>query len=155
MMPVFFSKDGDLAMLAEIHACAFAEPWTASAIDELLAMPGSFAYFTGNGFILARIAADEAEILTLAVRPDSRRRGQATALVRAAADHAHSLGASDILLEVASNNRAARALYAGLGCAEVGIRKGYYAFGPDKHEDALILRSKLPLSPLGKSPRAG
>jgi [ribosomal protein S18]-alanine N-acetyltransferase len=154
-MPVLFSKDVDLEILAEIHACVFAEPWTTNVIDELLAMPGSFAFFTGNGFVLARIAADEAEILTLAVRPDSRRRGQGTALVRAAADHAHSLGAGDIFLEVASSNTAARALYAGLGCAEVGKRKGYYAFGRDKREDALILRSKLPLSPLGKSPRAG
>jgi ribosomal-protein-alanine N-acetyltransferase len=101
------------------------------------------------------VAADEVEILTLAVRPDRRRRGAGTALVHAAARHAIGLGASQIFLEVAIGNAAARRLYSGLGFAEVGRRKAYYLKEPAKREDALILRSNLPLSPLGKRPGAG
>jgi ribosomal-protein-alanine N-acetyltransferase len=138
-----------------MHAAAFAEAWSVRALAELLAAPGTFAFHTPDGFVLARVAASEAEILTLAVPPDRRRRGTGAALVGAAADEAMVRGAHQIFLEVASGNVAARALYAGLGFAEVGQRKGYYASGPVEREDALILRSKLPLSPLGKSARAG
>jgi ribosomal-protein-alanine N-acetyltransferase len=155
MKPQLLAKDGDLSRLAEIHAAAFTEAWTVRALAELLAAPGTFAFHTALGFILARVAASEAEILTLAVRPERRRQGKGAALVRAAAVEAMVRGTGQIFLEVAVGNAAARALYAGLGFAEVGQRKGYYASGPDKREDALVLRSKLPLSPLGKSPGAG
>ncbi len=155
MMLLLFPKSGDLKVLAEIHAASFAEPWDFRAIGELLAAPGAFAFHAENGFVLARVAAEEAEILTLAVRPDRRRRGVGAALVRAASDQAIGLGAGRIFLEAAVGNVAARALYAGLGFAEVGRRKAYYAVGPDKREDAVILRSNLPLSPLGKQPAAG
>ena len=155
MKPQLLSNNGDLVFLAEIHAAAFAESWTVRTLAELLAAPGTFALHTEGGFILARVAANEAEILTLAVQPDRRRHGTGAALVRAAANEAMARDASQIFLEVALGNAAARALYAGLGFVAVGQRKGYYASGPDKPEDALILRSKLPLSPLGKSSRAG
>jgi [ribosomal protein S18]-alanine N-acetyltransferase len=155
MKPPLFAKDGDLSVLAEIHAAAFAESWTARALAELLASPGTFAFHTEDSFILARVAASEAEILTLAVRPDRRRHGSGAALVCAAADEAMVRGAGHIFLEVALGNTAARALYTGLGFVIVGQRKGYYASGPDKREDALILRSNLPLPPLGKRPEAG
>lgn len=151
MTPLLFANDGDLSMLAEIHAAAFAQSWSARAIAELLATPGTFAFHSEHGFVLARVAAGEAEILTLAVRPERRRHGTGAALVRAAANEAMAHGAVQIFLEVALGNAAARALYTGLGFGEVGQRKAYYASGPDNREDALILRSKLPLSPLGKS----
>ena len=60
-----------------------------------------------------------------------------------------------MFLEVAISNTAARALYTGLGFTEAGRRKGYYARFGTAPEDALILRSNLPLSPLGKSSPAG
>jgi len=153
--PRLVSKVGDLSSLAKIHATSFAEPWTERAIDELLASPGSLAFCAEDGFVLARVAADEAEILTLAVRPDRRRRGVGTSLVRAAADHASALGARYIFLEVAVGNAGATSLYTGLGFGGVGRRPAYYDSGPDKREDALILRSNLPLPPLGKRPEAG
>lgn len=155
MKPRLIAQGADLSLLAEIHAASFAQAWTTRALNDLLAVPGSFAFSTETGFILARVAAGEAEILSLAVNPNRRRRGTATALVRVAADHAHGLGATEIFLEVAIENTAACGLYAGLGFHEVGRRQGYYGTGLDKREDALILRSILPLSPLGKRPAAG
>jgi ribosomal-protein-alanine N-acetyltransferase len=155
MRPLLLARNADLTPLAAIHAAAFAQSWTQRALAELLAARGTFAFRTQSGFILARVAAGEAEILTLAVRPDQRRRGTGAALVCAAAEYALARGAVEIFLEVASGNLVAQGLYAELGFVTVGRRSGYYAIGPDEREDALILRSKLPLSPLGKSPGAG
>ena len=91
----------------------------------------------------------EAEILTLAVRPALRRQGLGAALVSCAADHARQQGVDQLFLEVSVANAAAQSLYAGLGFAEVGLRKAYYSLGNAKFDDALILRTNLPLSPLG------
>ncbi|MEJ0043710.1 MAG: GNAT family N-acetyltransferase [Rhizomicrobium sp.] len=145
----------DLAPLAALHAACFAEAWNARALGDLLAMPGAFAIVADTGFILIRAAGGEGEILTLAVAPDGRRRGTGRALVAAAASQAQSLGAHTLFLEVGVSNAAARALYERLGFEEAGRRKGYYEARGTAPQDALVLRSNLPLSPLGKSPAAG
>jgi ribosomal-protein-alanine N-acetyltransferase len=153
-MSVTHHRSGDdLAPLAAIHAQCFAQAWDARALAELLAAPGAFCLSGPDGFILGRAAGGESEILTLAVSPPARRRGLAALLVTQAAEHARRLGARSMFLEVAVRNRAARALYAKLGFVEAGRRKGYYAGAPP--EDALVLRSELPLSPLGNCPTTG
>jgi ribosomal-protein-alanine N-acetyltransferase len=155
MTPALVARDFDLAQLAAIHAESFAAPWSAPALAELLAAPGTFAFHDDGGFILARLAAEEAEILTLAVARAKRRRGIGANLVRCAATHAAQRGVERLFLEVASANEAAQRLYRGLGFREVGRRKDYYALGAGKFADALILRCNLPLPPLGKSPTSG
>jgi len=130
-------------LLAEIHAAAFppAEAWDAAAIATLLATPGTGALLLGReGMALLRVAADEAEILTLAVRPESRRRGAGRALLDAAMEAAAAAGAARMLLEVAEDNAAARALYAAAGFAPAGRRPRYYPDG----RDALVLAAVLP-----------
>lgn len=132
----------EAAALAALHAAAFppAERWGAEAIRLLLEMPGAFAiHRPGQGFVLARVAAAEAEILTLAVHPAARRRGHGTALLAAALAGAAARGAGAMFLEVAEANAAARALYAAAGFAEVGRRRRYYPDGGD----ALVLRRDL------------
>ncbi len=143
-------RGDDLAPFAAIHAQCFPDAWSEIALDQLLATQGTFLLGHATGFVLARVAAGEAEILTLAVAPRARRRGTATALVEAAAAHAYGLGATEVFLEVAADNLPARTLYGRLGFAEAGLRKGYYSAGRDTPADALILRKAL--SPLGKSP---
>ncbi|HUO90091.1 MAG TPA: GNAT family N-acetyltransferase [Rhizomicrobium sp.] len=155
MTPTLFPQGEDAAPLAAIHGECFPDPWDSRAIAELLAMPGAFAIAAPDGFILVRVAADEAEILTLAVLPKSRRQGTGRALAISAAAHARSIGARAMFLEVAAGNLAARALYRRLGFVRSGRRRGYYTSGREVPEDALVLRSNLPLSPLGKSPPAG
>lgn len=135
----------DLGALARIHAACFAAPWSERALRDLSEKPGIIALFASSGFVVARVAADEAEILTLAVEPAARRAGLGRRLVAEAASRAHALGAGAMFLEVSTANPAARALYATLGFANVGTRKSYYERG----EDALILRRDLPLAPLG------
>ncbi|WP_149538407.1 GNAT family N-acetyltransferase [Siccirubricoccus phaeus] len=129
--------------LAALHRLAFppAEAWGADALRLMLEMPGAFAlHLPGEGFILARAAGGEAEILTLAVAPAARRRGCGAALLGAALGLA--AGAAAMFLEVAESNPAARALYAAAGFVEVGRRRRYYADGGD----ALVLRRALPAS---------
>ncbi|MCX7684005.1 MAG: GNAT family N-acetyltransferase [Acetobacteraceae bacterium] len=131
------------AALAAIHAEAFppAEAWGEAAIAGLLATPGTAALLCGReGMAMLRVAADEAEILTLAVRPGARRRGLGRALLAAAMAAAAAAGARRMLLEVAEDNAAARALYAAAGFAPVGRRPGYYPGGGD----ALVLAAALP-----------
>ena len=137
----------DLGALAAIHATGFPDPWDAKALADLLATPGTFLFAEAVGFVLARAAAGEAEILTLAVAPSARRHGLATSLLREAASHAQQKGAETLFLEVASGNAAARALYTSLGFTEAGRRKGYYTAGRAVPEDALVLRANLPLPP--------
>ena len=138
-------------VLAAIHASAFPpdEVWDEGAIALLTDSPGGIAWFDPRGgFCLARVAADEAEILTLAVRPERRREGIATRLLAAAMAAAAAHGARRILLEVAETNLAARMLYAAAGFRPVGRRVGYYASG----EDALVLEALLALPPDGLPP---
>jgi ribosomal-protein-alanine N-acetyltransferase len=132
------------AALARLHAAAFATPWDESAFGALLAQSGVFAEADEDGFILCRVVADEAEILTVAVHPDARRGGVGTRLVRAAARRASAGGAARLFLEVADDNVAARALYDRAGFVVAGRRKGYYARDNGPRADALIMSLDLP-----------
>ena len=125
--------------LAVLHAEAFDTPWDAASLSALLNSPGVFAVEQPDGFILIRVVADEAEILTLAVRPAARRSGLGGRLVEAAVIRAAAFGAERMVLEVAEDNVAARALYARAGFVEAGRRRGYYARLDGSCEDALIL----------------
>ena len=126
-------------VLAALHATCFSQPWDAAALSDLLVTPGTFAYAHDDGFVLARAAAGEAEILTLAVTPAARGKGLGRRLLQAAIRRAHEMGASTMFLEVGVDNPAAMALYAGLGFTKAGWRKGYY-----RGVDALVLRLSLP-----------
>jgi ribosomal-protein-alanine N-acetyltransferase len=128
----------DADTLAAVHAEAFDHPWDAVAIADLLSQAGVFGIAVKGGFILCRVVLDEAEILTLAVRPGARRQGLARQLTRAAGDAARSLGADRLFLEVAEDNMAARGLYADAGYVETGRRRAYYETAQGR-TDALIL----------------
>jgi ribosomal-protein-alanine N-acetyltransferase len=137
----------DAAALASLHRSAFDDAWSAADIATLLAAPGVFGFrarIGGHdaGFILCRIAVDEAEILTLAVAPGSRRRGVAGVLLRQAMAASLAGGAAAVFLEVATDNPGAQALYRVNGFAEVGRRPGYF-FRPGGAVAALIMRRDL------------
>jgi ribosomal-protein-alanine N-acetyltransferase len=137
----------DLASLARLHATCFEDAWTEQALRDLLKTTGTTAFYARQGFVVTRVAGDEAEILTLAVTPDARRQGIGRALMVAAVQYAQGAGARTMFLEVAQSNVGAAALYGSLGFREVGRRKSYYA----PSEDAYILRMDLPAHPIGKS----
>jgi ribosomal-protein-alanine N-acetyltransferase len=124
-------KACDLAVAAAVHAGSFNDAWTESAIGELLAMPGSFGALAcvGDqpiGLVIALATGPDAEILTLGVLPDFRRRGVARRLVASVGERASSVGCERLLLEVAEDNVAARNLYRRLGFADIARRPAYY-----------------------------
>jgi len=118
-------------VLAGLHGEAFPEePWNAETFRSLLAQPTSCAWIDERGgFLLLRIAAGEAEILTLG--SILRRQGIARALMETGINHAKTEGVTKIFLEVADQNIAAKALYTGLGFTQLNVRKHYYANGAD------------------------
>ncbi len=128
--------------MAAIHAASFPprERWGEDAMRLQLELPGAFGLIDARGgFVLARVAADEAEILSIAVMPKARRVGLGRTLLTAAIAEARARGAAAMFLEVAAANAAARALYAQAGFREVGTRPNYYPGGAV----ALVLRAAL------------
>ncbi|HET9019167.1 MAG TPA: GNAT family N-acetyltransferase [Acetobacteraceae bacterium] len=139
---LILASPGHAAVLAAIHAAAFppAEHWGEAAIATQLTLPGGFGLLhSAGGMALGRMAADEAEILALAVMPESRRNGLGRLLLTAAEAHVAAVGGRVVFLEVSCRNDAARALYGACGYREVGRRSRYYPDGTD----ALVLARPL------------
>jgi ribosomal-protein-alanine N-acetyltransferase len=142
------ARPTDLPRLAAVQAASFDVPWSTEALAATLAGGGVLALVAEadggtHGFVVARIAAGEAEILTLAVDPARRRRGLGERLIAAALDAAGRAGAEAVFLEVAVDNPAAIHLYEKLGFAASGRRPAYYARREGPPSDALILRRDL------------
>ncbi|MBS0638747.1 MAG: GNAT family N-acetyltransferase [Acetobacteraceae bacterium] len=144
--PVTPAGQADCAILASIHAAAFApgENWSSDIFSLQLALPNVLALTdSADGLILVRTAADEAEVLTLAVRPTERRRRLGSVLLEAAILHVATAGVRVVFLEVSTKNTAALALYRGFGFTNAGIRRRYYSDGTD----AYVMRLDLPVAP--------
>jgi tRNA threonylcarbamoyladenosine biosynthesis protein TsaB len=126
------------AILATLHAASFEQGWSAAQFAELVNAPGSLCLLaltpgTGQtglpqpcGFVLARKAADEMEIITIAVQPATRRRGVARRLLDALREAAGKAGVKAIFIEYATDNPAAESFYNQTGFAVTGRRKNYY-----------------------------
>ena len=146
-------------LLAELHQDAYAaerEPgWSADAFRQLLAMPGAFALLAVDGagqpagLLLGRNAADEAEVVSIAVKSRTRRLGVGAALMAGFRRAAQARGAQSLFLEVAEDNAAGRALYAKAGYEQVGRRPGYYQAQRNTSEreaksvDAIVMRHSI------------
>ena len=122
--------------------------WTRQDLAELLASPGVAGLLLqvdgrDAGIALCRVAADEAELLTIAVRPAERRRGAGRRLLTAVIEHAREAGARTLFLEVGADNPPARALYEAMGFRVVGRRAAYYRRGEGPAADALVMRLSL------------
>ena len=135
----------DPLALAKLHARCFEtpRPWNVDEFSQWLA--GNNTIFVGDeqGFALGRTAADEAELLTIAVAPDVRRAGMARKLLLRFEQKAVHRAATTCFLEVAANNFAAIALYQSQGYTESGLRKRYYRQQGGKHVDALVFAKPL------------
>ena len=145
--------------LAALHVRAMTVPgpWSSKAIAGLLDTPGAFLvtipdavddYGAGSGrqsmsaFALGRVAAGEAELLTIAVDPTLQGQGLGRACLRKFETACRSKQATQIFLEVYGQNAAALGLYRSEGFREDGVRKAYYRVKGAAPVDA-ILMSKL------------
>lgn len=139
----------DLDRAAGLHAESFAAlgepPWSRQDIGALLATPGAHGFLLqldgrDAGFALCRVAADEAELLTIAVRPAYRRQGVGRRLLESVIDHVREAGARTLFLEVGVDNPAARSLYGAEGFRAVGSRRAYYRRGDGPPADGMVMR---------------
>jgi [ribosomal protein S18]-alanine N-acetyltransferase len=134
----------DAPQLAALHGGAFRRGWSAEEFERLLlernvvadrAMAGARL----AGFVVSRLAADEAEILSIAVAPEFRGAGLARRLLDVHLRRLAAYGVAKVFLEVDEHNAPARRLYSGFGFAKVGRRESYYATAAA----ALVLRRNL------------
>jgi ribosomal-protein-alanine N-acetyltransferase len=140
----------DARDLAVIHRTGFERGWDTSEFERLLADRAIVAHAARpagrgppTGFILSRLVLDEAEILTVAVEPRARGRGQGRMLLRLHLGRLAAIGTRSVFLEVAEDNEAALRLYLGLGFEEIGRRAGYYARPGRAPAHAIIMRRTL------------
>lgn len=145
-------KRGDSATMAALHREDFVRPWSGSEFAALLAQEAVFGYVAREsskrradmaGFVLARLAAGEAEILSIAVTRSCRRSGLGWQLMDAVLRELHRQRADALFLEVDEANAPALALYRRLGFREVGKRPGYYSTETGQKSGALIMRRDL------------
>lgn len=142
----------DLDVASALHRAAFAplgeRAWTRQDMAELCASPGVSGVLLLSdgkeiGIALCRVAADEAELLTMAVDPGHRRRGAGRALLEAVIDCTRIAGAASLFLEVGADNAVACSLYGQKDFRVVGRRAGYYQRGKAPNADALVMRLAL------------
>jgi ribosomal-protein-alanine N-acetyltransferase len=119
------------------HLCFPDKPWSERDFMDLK-RAGCDIISSENGFIVYRVAADEAEIITIGVNPAVRGTGIARAMLAIAEIDIKKLGAAKIFLEVADNNLAARMLYERHGYHKIGTRPKYY-----DGTDALLMEKVL------------
>jgi ribosomal-protein-alanine N-acetyltransferase len=142
----------DCRAIARLHEEDFRRPWSAEEFESLLAQNTVFGFTAreiGNprlglvGFVLARLAAGEGEILTVAVARTHRGQGLGHALMDAVLRKLHGERAEELFLEVDETNAPAIALYKRLGFNEVARRPGYYEHEGRQRSDAIVMKRML------------
>jgi ribosomal-protein-alanine N-acetyltransferase len=142
------ARPADAAALSALHAASFSRGWSEDEMERLLLDLNVIAHravMNGrvSGFILSRRAADEAEILSVAVDRRKQGNGIARALLDLNLRRLAGLGVRTVFLEVDENNVPARKLYARAGFEPAGRRAGYYVDARGNTSPALVLRRDL------------
>jgi ribosomal-protein-alanine N-acetyltransferase len=136
----------DLGAVVAIEAAVFGDPWSEAAFRDLLAFDYVLGFAAEDasgdvvGYALCSFAADEGQILNLAVAVPARGTGIGTALLEACLTRLAGLGAARVFLEVRRSNAAASAMYRKAGFATIAVRRDYYR---TPTEDAVVMAKDL------------
>lgn len=138
----------DAPKLSQLHRASFHRGWSVGEFETMLAERNTFAQRlmrgrTTIGFIISRLAADEAEILSVAIASSERGRGLSRELVASHLGHLAGLGIHRVFLEVEENNEPAVRLYRRAGFQVVGRREQYYRDASGAKLNALIMQRDL------------
>lgn len=132
------------------HQGGFARLWepgecAALLADRAVVTDGVFIGSAGEpcGFVMSRLAADEAEILSIVVAGGRRRSGLGQTLLCAHMAQLAARGGARLFLEVEEGNAPAIGLYQRLGFETVGRREGYYPKPDGSRAAALVMRRDL------------
>ena len=135
-----------ISQIAQLERECFSTPWSEAMLEEELFNPqASFIVAEdGEGNILGyaglHVVLDEGYIDNVAVHPDARRHGVASALL----DVYCRFGAANLAfltLEVRASNAPAIGLYEKYGFQKAGVRPNYYQ---QPKEDAVIMTREFP-----------
>ncbi|MCR9070965.1 MAG: ribosomal protein S18-alanine N-acetyltransferase [Alphaproteobacteria bacterium] len=133
----------DAEAIAVLQRASFDDPWSAESVRRLLDGPANLSLVAEDGgvvgFLIGQCVVDTAEVLAVAVDDDRRRAGWGAALLAGFEAVAAASGADRVLLDVASDNAAAEALYRSRGYETVARRDRYYAAGRPSPVDALVM----------------
>jgi [ribosomal protein S18]-alanine N-acetyltransferase len=147
---LLWAEPFNAADIAALHGQLFEPAWDQPSIEAMLVHPASTALVARHGspqvtigFVLAQLAADEAEILTIGVEKSWQKHGLGLRLVESVARACKRVEAKRLFLEVADDNISAQKLYAKAGFVEIGRRKGYYHRGSSPPVDARALALTL------------
>jgi ribosomal-protein-alanine N-acetyltransferase len=138
----------DAGRLAELHGVSFARGWSEEEFEDMLSQRNTLVHRLRLGrriigFIVSRIGADEAEILSIAIDPAYRGRRLSRDLLRTHLRHLAGRGVRTLFLEVEENNQPARRLYDYSGFEVVGRRERYYRQPDGQQLNALLMRRDL------------
>jgi ribosomal-protein-alanine N-acetyltransferase len=138
----------DAAKLAQLHAASFHRGWGEGEFEQMLAERNTLVHRLRQGrktigFAVSRMAADEAEILSIAVESKHRGRGLSRSLLLTHLGHLAGRGVRTVFLEVEENNQPARRLYDRAGFAVAGRRERYYKQPGGEQLNAVLMRRDL------------
>jgi ribosomal-protein-alanine N-acetyltransferase len=138
----------DAPKLAQLHGASFHRGWGEGEFEQMLAERNTLVHRlrqgrTTIGFAVSRMAADEAEILSIAVDARHRGRGLSRNLLLTHLGHLAGRGIRTVFLEVEENNQPARRLYDRAGFSAVGRRERYYKQASGEQLNAVLMRRDL------------
>ena len=138
----------DAARLAQLHGESFHRGWGEGEFEAMLTERNTLVHRLRigrkiTGFAVSRIAADEAEILSIAVAASHRGRRLSRNLLLTHLGHIAGRGVRCVFLEVEENNQPARRLYERSGFAVIGRRERYYREANGEQLNALVMRRDL------------
>ncbi len=138
----------DAPRLAQLHGASFHRGWGEGEFESMLTERNTLVHRLRIGrktvgFAVSRMAADEAEILSIAVAESHRGRGLSRDLLLTHLGHLAGRGVRTVFLEVEENNQPARRLYGGAGFAVAGRRERYYREANGEQLNAVLMRRDL------------
>ena len=138
---------GDLDEIERIERASYPTPWSRAMFASELAKPSSVSLGAVDdagalvGYLVLSRYVDAWHVMNVAVAPERRREGIASALLRQLLDQTRGDAKRGYTLEVRVSNVGAISLYERFGFRPKGVRRGYYT---DNREDALIMWRDAP-----------
>jgi [ribosomal protein S18]-alanine N-acetyltransferase len=138
----------DAPRLAELHGASFHRGWGEAEFESMLTERNTLVHRLRLGrkivgFAVSRMAADEAEILSIAVAASHRGRGLSRNLLLTHLGHLSGRGVHTVFLDVEEHNQPARRLYQWAGFGVAGRRERYYQQSGGEQLNALLMRRDL------------
>ncbi len=136
-------EESDLAEALQTERESFPDPWSEQSLANGFGSPWQYALAAEGeegllGYLFAVTAADEGELINIAVKKEARGEGLGTALItRMFADHPE---VTAWRLDVRAGNAPAKSLYERLGFQTVCRNKNYYT---DPPEDGFLMIKTL------------